>query len=225
MADPEDNWPVVLRILHQMIDIRKYTVTGDIDTFDYTFENLQHYEAKDPVGRNVLILLLNSRNNSARRKLKKDDIDDLIALVTELNNAKGVTTKAYYQDILLVSNRRFGGKSNINTIIFSPLIHYREMLWCYYVGDLFTNVSLHDLQPKVLAVLTEKEKEELLVKRNITENQLPDSKTGDPLIKFLGLRKGQVILLDYTFDLPFSISPNYQEYRLITGGEPPRRKR
>ena len=62
----------------------------------------------------------------------------------------------------------------------------------FTVGELVVNISRHELVPKHI-LLNPEEKNELLKRYNIKQSQLPKIFTHDPVAKYLGLKRGDVV--------------------------------
>ncbi|KAG7694417.1 hypothetical protein KL930_003736 [Ogataea haglerorum] len=59
-------------------------------------------------------------------------------------------------------------------------------------ADIIVNITHHELVPKHIRLSTE-EKKELLARYRLKESQLPRIQREDPVARYLGLRRGQVV--------------------------------
>nr|XP_043610343.1 DNA-directed RNA polymerases IV and V subunit 5B-like [Erigeron canadensis] len=70
----------------------------------------------------------------------------------------------------------------------------------FQITDLLVNITKHVLKPKH-RVVTDEEKENLLKKFNLNENQLPRMSQKDAIAQYYGLEKGQVIEVTYNGEI------------------------
>ncbi len=69
----------------------------------------------------------------------------------------------------------------------------RYILESFNEDELLINITEHELVPEHI-VLTPVEKQELLARYKLKENQLMRIEVGDPVARYYGLKRGQVLL-------------------------------
>ncbi|KAF3656625.1 DNA-directed RNA polymerase V subunit 5A [Capsicum baccatum] len=70
----------------------------------------------------------------------------------------------------------------------------------FQITDLLVNITKHVLKPRH-ELLTNTEKKKLLEKYNLEEKQLPRMSQKDPIARYYGLEKGQVVKVTYNSEI------------------------
>ena len=132
---------------------------------------------------------------------KKDDNNkEIMRLYIEYFMDPKINAKHF--DDFFENMNKIEGKSSGIIVVLANLtpqankklieLNIKKPIQCFNINELMINVTEHADVPKHI-LIDEKEKKSLLEKYRIKESQLPKILINDPVAKFYGLRKGDVV--------------------------------
>ncbi|KAF9102515.1 DNA-directed RNA polymerases II 24 kDa polypeptide (RNA polymerase II subunit 5) [Mortierella sp. AM989] len=193
----------VYRTIHQLCNHRGYLISQaeldqDLESFRATFAT------HGKVDRNALMFMVQKKDDPADQMLVFFPDEASVGIKTikkycELMVAKGVGRGiVVYQDKITPSAAK----------VISEVSHSYH-LESFQEADLLVNITEHTLVPQHI-VLTSEEKESLLKRYRLKETQLPRIQPSDPIARYYGLARGQVVKIMR----PSETSGRYVSYRL-----------
>lgn len=112
--------------------------------------------------------------------------DETVGIKQLRTFAHYIDEQHHYTGIFIVANRVSPSALKIIPTVLPAILEvFRE-------DELLVNITMHELVPKHV-LLSKEEKAKLLERYRLKESQLPRIQTTDPVAKYLGLRRGQVV--------------------------------
>ncbi|MCJ1482001.1 DNA-directed RNA polymerases II 24 kDa polypeptide (RNA polymerase II subunit 5) [Schaereria dolodes] len=112
--------------------------------------------------------------------------DSAIGIKQMRTFAHHITTNHFHTGILITQASITAAALKIVPVVLPSIIE------TFQEQDLLVNITHHELVPRHV-LLSVEEKKRLLERYRLKESQLPRIQTGDPVAKYLGLRRGQVV--------------------------------
>ena len=112
--------------------------------------------------------------------------DASIGIKQMRNFAQHISAHNFHTGILVTQQSITPAALKIVPVVLPSIIE------TFQEQDLLVNITQHELVPKHV-LLSAEEKRRLLERYRLKESQLPRIQTGDPVARYLGLRRGQVI--------------------------------
>lgn len=146
-------------------------------------ENSLNIKVKHNIENEIAILYF----YNYREKLKKEDINNIIEDVKS-----DIDNKNSYNLILLIKEKPHSLiLKRIDNINNTNETDYKLNIQLFYYNELMINITKHERVPQHI-VLNDNQKADLLNTYKIDEKQLPQYNITDPVVKYYGLKHGDV---------------------------------
>jgi len=191
----------------QLCHDRGYLVTQD--ELDQTIEQFKAQFGDKPSERRP------SRNDLIVLVAHNDDPTDQMFIFFPEEPKVGIKTiKAYCQRMqeenitraIIIVQNGMTPSAKQSLVDMAP----KYILEQFLEAELLVNITEHELVPEHV-VLTVDEKTELLARYKLKDVQLPKIQSGDPVARYLGLKRGQVVKIVR----PSETAGRYVSYRLV----------
>jgi len=188
----------VLKTALQMLSDRKYIVRPEL--LSMTLEDFKN-EGKTRDNINQLFKHKNDAEGeiylifSNRKSMTKEDIDFVAQKMNEHHVKKAILIGS--GPLTPICEKQVG--------LLQGLINIEY----FDEKDLIVNITEHELVPQHV-ILTDEEKKELLKRYRVKESQLPKISKNDPVARYFGLKRGQVVKIIR----PSETAGKYVTYRL-----------
>lgn len=132
-------------------------------------------------------------------------IQDTTIGVKHMRNFIQEITAAHHHTGILVTNV----PTSSGALKIIPAVSQSCRVECFVESELLVNITHHDLVPHHV-LLSREERAALLARYRLKDTQLPRIQHHDPVAKYLGLRRGQVVKIIRTSET----AGRYASYRL-----------
>nr|AJA90761.1 DNA-directed RNA polymerase IV fifth largest subunit [Cycas revoluta] len=191
----------VRRTVFQMLDDRGYAVSDSDLTM--TLAQFRVAYGEEP-NRHDLFISTTSRSDCNDRIFVFFAGEAKVGVKDLRTYAMRMKDENVYRAILVVQHITPAAKQGIKEIATKFLLE------TFQETELLVNIKEHALVPEH-QILIPQEKDELLKQYSVKENQLPRMLASDPIARYYGLRRGQVVKLTYSSD----VTGHYVTYRCV----------
>jgi len=209
MDDEQETYKLwrIRKTIMQLCHDRGYLVTQD--ELDQTLDQFKAQFGDKPSERRP------SRNDLIVLVAHNDDPTDQMFIFFPEEPKVGIKTiKAYCQRMqeenitraIIIVQNGMTPSAKQSLVDMAP----KYILEQFLEAELLVNITEHELVPEHV-VLTADEKTELLARYKLKDVQLPKIQGGDPVARYLGLKRGQVVKIVR----PSETAGRYVSYRLV----------
>jgi len=193
----------ISRTVHELCRDRGFLVSDEEISMDLATFRDQYATSMGSVDRGKLNFFSNHRNNhtdqififySDEKSVGVKTMRKLIGILDERNIRRGIII---YPTTMTPSARK----------VMTSFNDYE--LEEFAEADLLVNITHHSLVPRH-DVLSAQEKKDLLEKYRLKDTQLPRIQLADPVARYYGLRRGQVVKITR----PSETAGRYASYRI-----------
>ncbi|KAJ7056561.1 RNA polymerase [Mycena amicta] len=193
----------VNRTIHELVKDRGFQVSDEEITMDLASFR-ETFSLNGAVDRNRLNFYTNSRANATDQIFIFFSDERNVGVKTMRKLLSILEEKAIQRGVIVFPSTM---TSSARKVITAMAQQYR--LEEFSESDLLVNITHHTLVPRH-DVLSPEEKKLLLEKYRLKETQLPRIQLADPVARYYGLRRGQVVKITR----PSETSGRYASYRI-----------
>ncbi|CAF0925548.1 unnamed protein product [Adineta ricciae] len=203
-------WRMRRTALHMCHD-RGYIVGQD--ELDQTFEQFKDTfgdkpsESK-PSRSHLTIMVAHNDDPTNLLAVRFTDNDKKVGVAEVKEYLRRMEDENLTNTILVV---QIGLSPAARDLIQNGLENQKIHIQVFLEDELLVNITEHNLVPKHV-ILTPEEKQELLQRYRLKESQLPRIQSGDPVARYFGLARGQVVRITRASET----AGRYITYRLVT---------
>jgi len=193
----------IRKTVNEMLQDRGYNISQaelkmNLDTFLNDFGN--------PPSRTQITMLASKRD---------DDSDQIFVFFADEVKLGVKPIRTFFEKMEEIKVKRAivvvqGGITPYAQQVVKAMVPHGNVLEQFQEAELLVNITHHVLVPKHI-LLTDEEKKALLEKYKLKSTQLPRIQQSDPVARYYGLQKGQVVKIIR----PSETAGRYVTYRLV----------
>ncbi|KAG4108482.1 RPB5 subunit of DNA-directed RNA polymerase [Neocallimastix lanati (nom. inval.)] len=174
------------KTIHEMVHDRGYLVSQN--ELDMTLQQFQEkYAQTGVVERESLTFLVQKKDDPADSLLVFFPSDETVGVKPIRKYTERMSSQEVLKGIIVYQKNLTPSAQKVITQM-AP----KYLIEIFSDSELLVNITRHSLVPKHV-VLTNDEKKMLLERYKLKELQLPRIQPSDPVARYYGLRKGQVV--------------------------------
>ncbi|KLO13047.1 RPB5 subunit of DNA-directed RNA polymerase [Schizopora paradoxa] len=194
----------VNRTIHELVKDRGFQVSDEEINMDLATFKAQYANNGGAVDRNQLNFFTSHEENPADHIFVYFSEDKSVGIKTMRKLLGILAEKSISKGIMIYPEKM---TSKARQVIGAMSQNFR--LEVFHESDLTVNITRHFLVPEH-RVLTQTEKAQLLSRYRLKETQLPRIQLSDPVARYYGLRRGQVMKITR----PSETAGRYCSYRI-----------
>eukprot|EP00800_Vazella_pourtalesii_P023293 TRINITY_DN9363_c1_g2_i2.p1 TRINITY_DN9363_c1_g2~~TRINITY_DN9363_c1_g2_i2.p1 ORF type:complete len:212 (-),score=46.35 TRINITY_DN9363_c1_g2_i2:103-738(-) len=200
-------WSIYKTIMHLCKD-RGYVVTlEELDqTFDEFKQMFSHHSTGGLSSRSELNLIVSHAKDVSNQMFVFFPDDEKINVVAVKRYFNKMQTENVHRSIIVVHQ-------GVTPTARQAMVSMRSASFImeeFMEAELMINITEHELVPTHY-VMSPEEKKELLMRYKLKETQLPRIQHTDPVARYLGLKRGEVVKIIR----PSETAGRYITYRLV----------
>ncbi|CAL3969839.1 hypothetical protein PZA11_007593 [Diplocarpon coronariae] len=189
------------RTVHEMVQDRGYELSEEEVKISFEEFKRQYTLADGSVNRKSMQFSARPSANMMKQYLTggPDSNSDIGTIWVEFLNDTSVGIKQMRTFAQHCSQNNFATGILVTSVNITPAalkiipaVAAETRIECFMDADLLVNITHHELVPKHV-MLSKAEKAALLARYRLKDTQLPRIQLNDPVAKYYGLRRGQVV--------------------------------
>jgi len=195
----------VYRTIYHMLHDRGFAVTQselDLSLHDFVARFAPN---QTPIDRKLLTILVQKRDNPTDHLFVFFSEDQNVGVKPIRTFVERMVEQSVFKAVIVIRNTITSSASKICQSM-APKYQIEQFM----ESELVVNITEHKLVPQHI-LLSDEEKQALLKKYHLKESQLPRIQINDPVIRYFGLKRGNVVKIVR----PSETAGRYVTYRIV----------